>query len=364
VARILTVGNPRQQRIDPARTAAAARAQKSRNHERGIVAKPEKPQKSKPTQQRQASKRKGGRPGGPAVPPSAKVRKATFGDWVGGARIRTLPLSVTPVVLGVATAYMVQPQWQWLLSALCLAVAVLLQIAVNYANDYSDGVRGTDRYRVGPSRLTGSGTAKPRTVLTVALVFFGLAALAGLAVVVISGHWWLLAVGAAAIVAAWFYTGGKRPYGYRALGEVMVFIFFGLVATAGTMYVHVGAVSLEGWLASICAGLFACAVLMVNNIRDLEQDAAAGKRTLAVLIGSLAARISFTVLLLAPFVVLAYFLLLFDNALYVYFALLAALPAALITLTGKTPPEFVLALKLSSLTSLLFGLGLAAAIVF
>ncbi len=327
-------------------------------------AQPEKPQRAKPQQQPKSKKRKGGRPGGAVVPPNAKVRKATFGDWVGGARIRTLPLSITPVVLGVAVAYLVRPEWQWLLSALCLAVAMLLQVAVNYANDYSDGVRGTDQHRVGPSRLTGSGAARPRTVLTVALVFFGLAAVAGVVVVVITALWWLLAVGAAAIAAGWFYTGGNRPYGYHALGEVMVFIFFGLVAAAGTMYVHVGAVSLEGWLVAVCSGLFACAVLMVNNIRDLEQDAAAGKRTLAVLIGARAARISFTVLLLVPFVVLAYFLLLFDNALYVYFALLAALPAALITLTGKTPPEFVLALKLASLTSLLFGLGLAAAIVF
>jgi 1,4-dihydroxy-2-naphthoate octaprenyltransferase len=298
------------------------------------------------------------------VPPSAKVRKADAGDWIGGARIRTLPLAIAPVALGVATAFLVRPEWQWLLTALCFAVAILLQIGVNYANDYSDGIRGTDKHRVGPSRLTGSGAAKPRTVLAVALVFFGLAAIAGLAIVVVTGYWWLLAVGAAALLAGWFYTGGKRPYGYYGLGEVFVFIFFGLVAAAGTMYVHVGAVSLEGWLVGIATGLLACAVLMINNIRDLEQDKLAGKRTLAVLIGSRPARIAFSVLLLAPFLILGYFLALFDNALYVYFALLAALPAVLIALTGKTPHEHLIALRLTSLTALLYGLGLAAAIIF
>ena len=358
------MGNPKQQRIDPARTAAAARAQKSRTHEKGMRPQAEKPQKARKQEVAAPRKRKGGRPGGPVVPPNARVRKASLADWVGGARIRTLPLAVAPVALGVSTAFMVQPEWQWTLTALCFAVAILLQVAVNYANDYSDGIRGTDRHRVGPSRLTGSGAAQPRTVLTVAIVFFGLAAVAGVAIVVITGQWWLLAVGAAAVLAGWFYTGGKRPYGYYGLGELFVFVFFGLVAAAGTMYVHVGAVSLEGWLVGVCAGLLACAVLMVNNIRDAEQDRLAGKRTLAVLIGGLPSRIAFAVLVLAPFVILGYFLLLFDNALYVYFALLAALPAALIGLTGKTTPELLLALKLSSLTALLFGLGLAAAIIF
>jgi 1,4-dihydroxy-2-naphthoate octaprenyltransferase len=324
----------------------------------------QKPDTAKPVQAPAAAKKKGGRPGGPAVPPKAKVKPATAGDWVAGARIRTLPLAIAPVALGVATAYIVRPDWQWLLTGLCFAVAILLQVGVNYANDYSDGIRGTDQHRVGPSRLTGSGAARPRTVLAVALVFFGLAAIAGLAIVVITGYWWLLAVGAAALLAGWFYTGGKRPYGYYGLGEVFVFVFFGLVAAAGTMFVHAGGVSLEGWLAGVAAGLLACSVLVINNVRDLEQDKLAGKRTLSVLIGSLPSRILFTVLLLVPFAILGYFLLLFPNALYVYFALLAAVPAGVIALTGKTPQEYLLALKLASLTALLFGLGLAAAIVF
>lgn len=328
----------------------------------------EKPQKAQRPQQK-AVKKKGGRPGGPAVPPGAKVRRATAGDWIGGARLRTLPLAIAPVALGVATAHVVRPDWQWVLSALCFAVAILLQIAVNYANDYSDGVRGTDRHRTdrhatGPARLTGSGAASPRSVLTVALVMFALAALAGLAIVVITAQWWLLLVGAAALAAGWFYTGGKHPYGYYGLGEVFVFVFFGLVATVGTMFVHVGAVSLESWIAGGCAGLLACAVLMVNNIRDAAHDGQVGKRTLAVLIGNVPSRITYTVFLLLPFGVLYLFTLLFPNAFYVYFVLLAAAPAALITLTGKTPAEFVIALRLTSLTALLFGLGLAAAIAF
>ena len=331
------MANPKQQRIDPARTAAAGRAKK--------------PQK------------KGGRPG-IVVPPKAKVRKATFRDWIAGARPRTLPLAIAPVALGVATAYLYEPGWHWIRSTLCLAVAVLLQVAVNYANDYSDGVRGSDHYRVGPSRLTGSGAAKPRTVLAVAMVFFGFAALAGLAIVVITGQWWLLMVGAAALAAGWFYTGGKHPYGYYGLGEVFVFVFFGLVATVGTMYVQVGAISIEAWIAGSCAGLLACAVLMVNNIRDANQDKLAKKRTLAVLIGDLPSRVVFGLLLLVPFGILYFFTLLFDSAFYVYFVLLAAVPAVIITLTGKTSAEFILALRLSSVTALFFGLGLAAAIIF
>ncbi len=243
-------------------------------------------------------------------------------------------------------------------------MALALQIGVNYANDYSDGVRGTDRYRVGPSRLTGSGAAKPRTVLVVAMVFFALGAIAGVVLVVLSHQWWLLAVGAVAIAAAYFYTGGKRPYGYYGLGELFVFVFFGLVATAGTTFTQVGTVNVESWLSGVAAGLLACAVLMVNNLRDIEQDKLAGKRTLAVLVGSLTGRILFTLFVLLPFVILLFFVIFYPLAPLVYFVLLPALPAVIITLTAKTPPEFIIALQLTSLTALLFGLGLAAAIAF
>jgi 1,4-dihydroxy-2-naphthoate octaprenyltransferase len=308
-------------------------------------------------------KGKSGRPGGRK--PRVAVRKATPGDWIGGARLRTLPLAIAPVALGTASAHLLSDGgWHWVRALLALAVAVFLQIGVNFANDYSDGVRGTDRYRVGPSRLTGSGAAKPRTVLVVAFVFFALGAIAGLALVVTSGYYWLVVVGAAAIIAAYFYTGGKRPYGYYGFGELFVFVFFGLVATVGTTYTQVGTVNIESWLSAAAAGFFACAVLMVNNIRDLAQDKAAGKRTFAVLVGSRAARVLFTIFAVVPYVILVFFVLFYTKAPLVYFTLLAAVPAIIITLTGKTAPEFILALKLTSLTALIFGLGLAWAIAF
>lgn len=331
------MASPRQQRIDP-RTVPA----------------PKKGRSGKP----------GGRPPGVAAP-----RKAGLGDWIAGARLQTLPLAIAPVALGTAAAYVLPhegtgPGWHWLRALLCLAVALGLQIGVNFANDYSDGIRGTDKHRVGPRRLTASGAAKPRTVLIVALVFFALAAAAGLVIVFRTQHWWLIAVGAVAILAAWFYTGGKRPYGYYGLGEVVVFLFFGLVATAGTTFVLAGTVTLESWLAGVAIGLIACAVLMVNNIRDREQDKIAGKRTLAVLMGDLPSRIVFGVLILAPFGILAFFTLFYENAYLVYFVLLAAIPAAGIAISAKTAPELIVALRLSTLTALLYGLGLGWAIAF
>jgi 1,4-dihydroxy-2-naphthoate octaprenyltransferase len=293
------------------------------------------------------------------------VKKASASDWISGARLRTLPLAIAPVALGTGAAHIVGDEgWHWLRALLALAVALSLQIGVNYANDYSDGIRGTDAYRVGPSRLTGSGAAKPRTVLLVALTFFGIAALAGLALVVLTQHWWLLAVGAVAIVAAYFYTGGKRPYGYNALGEVFVFVFFGLVATAGTTYVQIGTVNTESWLSGVAIGLIACAVLMVNNIRDIGPDKLAGKRTLAVVLGNRASRIIFAVFLLVPYLILGFFVVFYPNAYLVFFSLLLALPAVLITLTAKTPKELILSLKLTSFTALVYGLGLGAVFAF
>jgi len=335
------VANPRQQRINPATVPAPRAGNKSK---------------------------KGGRPGG-RPPGVAPVHKANLGDWIAGARLQTLPLAIAPVALGTAAAYVVReedagPGWHWLRALLCLAVALFLQVGVNFANDYSDGVRGTDKYRVGPRRLTASGAAKPRTVLIVALVFFALSAAAGLVIVYRTQLWWLIAVGAAAILAAWFYTGGKRPYGYAGLGELFVFVFFGIVATAGTTFVLLGTVTIESWLGGVAAGLFACAVLMVNNIRDIAQDKLAGKKTLAVRLGDRASRIVFVVLVLAPFGILVFFTLFYENAYLVYFALLAALPAAVITLTAKTAPELIVALRLTALTALAFGLGLGWAIAF
>ena len=306
---------------------------------------------------------KSGRPGGKL--PRVVVRKATARDWIGGARLRTLPLAIAPVAIGTGAAHLLSDGgWHWVRALLALAVAVFLQIGVNFANDYSDGVRGTDKNRVGPSRLTGSGAARPRTVLVVALLFFGLGGLAGLALTITSGYYWLLAVGAVCIVAAYFYTGGKRPYGYNGLGEIFVFVFFGLVATAGTTFTQVGTVNIESWLGGVAAGLFACAVLMVNNIRDISQDTLSGKRTLAVLVGSRAARALFAVFVAVPYLILIFFSIFYGKAPLVYFSLLSGLPAVVITLTGRTAPEFILALKLTSFTALVFGVALATAIAF
>nr|WP_300142787.1 1,4-dihydroxy-2-naphthoate polyprenyltransferase [Propionicimonas sp.] len=214
---------------------------------------------------------------------------ASLAEWVEGARPRTLPAALAPVLAGSAIAWF-ENAFSALLAGLALVVALALQVGVNFANDYSDGIRGTDAARVGPLRLVGSGSARPRHVLAAALTSFGIAALAGLAVVVITGHWWLLAVGGAAIAAAWFYTGGRRPYGYLGLGELFVFVFFGLVAVTGTVYIQVGAVSAATWWTAVAIGALACAILVANNLRDLDGDRAAGKRTLATRLGDAGTR--------------------------------------------------------------------------
>lgn len=312
------------------------------------------------------AKKTRGRSGRPGGRPPAEASPATLGTWILAARPLTLALAVAPVALGTGAAALGMTHWyeHWVRALLCLAVAALLQIGVNYANDYSDGIRGTDADRRGPARLVGSGRAKPRHVLIAALVFFGLAALAGLALVVLTQHWWLLAVGAVAIVAGWFYTGGRRPYGYAGLGELVVFVFFGIVAVAGTTFVQIGTVNVEAWLGGVAAGFFAMAVLHVNNIRDREADAAAGKRTLAVRAGLLASRILYLVFMVVPFGILAFLALFHELAPYVLFALLAGAPAILIVLTARTAREYVTALKLTLLTALLYGAGLGAAFAF
>lgn len=289
------------------------------------------------------------------------MRKATVSDWISGARPRTLTLAVAPVALGSAAAS-IPNAFDWPLAVLCLVVALFLQIGVNYANDYSDGIRGTDKYRVGPARLTGGGVANPKIVRNVAFVSFAVAAVAGIAVIVITQYWWMALVGAACVVAAWFYTGGKRPYGYNALGEIFVFVFFGLVATLGTEFVQLHQVTEEGWVMAVMIGLFSCGVLMINNIRDIEQDRRAGKRTLAVVLGQRTSRVVYALFLGLPYVLLLYFAFLYFGAGYVYFSALLTAPAILIGVTAKTPPEMILALKLSSFSALLFSLALAAAL--
>ncbi|HET6920094.1 MAG TPA: 1,4-dihydroxy-2-naphthoate polyprenyltransferase [Jiangellaceae bacterium] len=206
-------------------------------------------------------------------------------DWVAGARPRTLPAAVSPVVVGTGAAAAVGSV-VLTRAVLALVVAVALQVGVNYANDYSDGIRGTDNARIGPFRLVGSGTASPTNVRTAAFIWFAIACAAGLALVVLTGAWWLLVLGGLAVAAAWFYTGGSRPYGYRGLGEVSVFVFFGLVAVIGSTYVQVGRVTPASVVCGVAIGCLACAILVVNNLRDVAGDARSGKRTLAVVLGS------------------------------------------------------------------------------
>jgi 1,4-dihydroxy-2-naphthoate polyprenyltransferase len=283
------------------------------------------------------------------------VRRATAGDWIRAARLRTLPLAITPVLIGTGAAHIIDPQLHWVLALGCLVVAICLQIGVNFANDYSDGVRGTDDHRVGPARLTASGGAKPRTVLTVAMVFFALAAIAGIILVIRTQQWWFLIVGVACILAAWFYTGGKRPYGYYGLGEVFVFVFFGLVATVGTTWIQVQAAPQEAWFGGAAAGFLACAVLMANNLRDIDQDRTAGKRTLSVLIGRRGSQIAFTVFLALAFLIGCALAIFYPIAWLTLMALLAGIPALMIVWMYRAPRELVVALGLTSLTSIGYG---------
>src|SRR6187551_2427678 len=224
---------------------------------------------------------------------------ATAAQWLQGARQRTLPAAIAPVAAGTGAAALASGFVAWK-AALALLVAVSLQVAVNYANDYSDGVRGTDADRVGPLRLVGSGAAAPAAVRRAAVLSFLVAAVAGLVLALLVA-WWLVLVGAACMGAAWYYTGGRSPYGYRGLGEVSVFVFFGLVATVGTTYVQAERITAASVLAGAGCGALACAILVANNLRDIPTDGAAGKRTLAVRLGDRRTRLLYVALLFAAY---------------------------------------------------------------
>lgn len=212
-----------------------------------------------------------------------KATVTAVNRWILGARPRTLPAAVVPVAIGAGAA-VGGPAPVWWRVGPALIVSLALQIGVNYANDYSDGVRGTDDVRVGPVRLVAGGLAKPGHVKRAAFAAFGVAAVAGLALALVT-TWWLIVVGLVAMLAGWGYTGGPKPYGYLGLGEVFVFIFFGLVATVGSTYVVIEGFPAHAWMAGCVAGFLACALLVINNLRDIPTDQAAGKRTLAVRLG-------------------------------------------------------------------------------
>ncbi|MSS46190.1 1,4-dihydroxy-2-naphthoate polyprenyltransferase [Cutibacterium sp. WCA-380-WT-3A] len=221
---------------------------------------------------------------------------ATAAEWLEGARPRTLPTAISPVLAGTAIAIS-DGGARWGLAVLCLVVALGLVIGVNFANDYSDGIRGSDgEDRVGPLRLVGSGVAEPSRVKAAAFGCFGVSAVAGLVITIITGHWWFIIVGLACILAAWFYTGGPHPYGYAGLGEVFVFVFFGLVAVGGTVYVQTDHVGAAGWVTASLIGFLACAVLVANNLRDIDGDRISGKRTLETRLGAQATRVLYLVL--------------------------------------------------------------------
>ncbi|NNM47584.1 1,4-dihydroxy-2-naphthoate polyprenyltransferase [Knoellia koreensis] len=214
---------------------------------------------------------------------------ATLSQWVAGARPRTLPAAIAPVIAGTAAAAPLD-RVNLGFALLALIVSVSLQIGVNYANDYSDGIRGTDADRVGPVRLVGQHKADPRNVKLMAFAFFGFAALVGLALVAFSNAWIMVPLGALAVLAAWRYTGGDNPYGYRGLGEVYVFVFFGLMATLGTLYTQAGRLTWVGLAAAVAIGALASAILVANNLRDIPTDRESGKLTLAVRLGDTGTR--------------------------------------------------------------------------
>jgi 1,4-dihydroxy-2-naphthoate polyprenyltransferase len=286
---------------------------------------------------------------------------ADLRTWLAGARPRTLPAAIVPVVVGsgVAFGYHRFSAWRALLA---LVVALALQVGVNYANDYSDGIRGTDEVRVGPVRLVAGKLAAPKQVLAAAMACFGVAGLAGLVLAAVTS-WWLLLVGAAAVAAAWFYTGGKRPYGYRALGEVSVFVFFGLAAVAGTAYVQMRTLAWLPVAAAVPVGLLACALLVINNLRDIPTDSQTGKRTLAVVLGDRRTRALYVGCILLAFCVAVALAPVSPLSLLVLVALPFAVPPARGVVGGATGRGLIVALGQTGRLQLAFGilltLGLA-----
>ena len=277
--------------------------------------------------------------------------------WIIGARPRTLPAAIAPVVVATALA---GPDFNWFRAALALKVSLWLQVGVNFANDYSDGIKGTDTHRIGPTRLVASGLASASSVKKAAFISFGIASICGLWLAILTSPL-LIAVGALAIAAAWSYTGGRKPYGYSGFGELSVFVFFGLVATIGTFYVQTQTITVMSFIVAIPMGALSCAILAINNLRDLKQDALVGKKTLAVRMGDEQARRAFVALLvlahtaaIATFKPPALLTLLVAPLTFslAHQVMRGANGAALIPLLGKTG-------KLQLIFAVLFAVGLA-----
>ena len=286
--------------------------------------------------------------------------------WINGARPRTLPAAIAPVLVGAACARAnvssATSSVDWLNIFYALLVSLSLQVAVNYANDYSDGVRGTDRQRVGPMRLVGSGSKSAKAVKLAAFIAFGVAALFGF-VLAATTSWWLLLVGVACFAAGWFYTGGSKPYGYYGFGELFVFIFFGVVATTGTTYVAIETVSSVSLIASIAVGCLACSLLVVNNLRDIPGDTESGKKTLAVRIGDLRTRQFYYFLLFASAVAIVILSLNRLSSLLGLFGLISSLPAIRTIQRGASGKDLIPVLGITGRTQMLTAILLSIGIV-
>ncbi|TSA51529.1 MAG: 1,4-dihydroxy-2-naphthoate polyprenyltransferase [Actinobacteria bacterium] len=284
--------------------------------------------------------------------------------WILGARLRTLPAAIMPVMVGssCAGAFAGQGTKRWTFALLALVVSLALQVGVNYANDYSDGVRGTDAKRVGPVRLVGSGLVQPSVVKRAAFISFGIAALAGL-VIALGTSLWLVVVGAACIGAGWLYTGGPRPYGYMGLGELFVFVFFGLVATCGTMYAVVQQVSLLCLFASAAVGCLAVALLVVNNLRDIPGDTEVGKVTLAVRLGDSMTRALYYALFVLCFVAIVLCAMSRRGSLIGIIGLIVAVPAIRAVRSGAQGRDLIAVLTTTGKTQMAIGVLLSLGIL-
>ncbi|MFE3228412.1 1,4-dihydroxy-2-naphthoate polyprenyltransferase [Nocardia sp. NPDC059228] len=285
---------------------------------------------------------------------------ATAAQWIEGARPRTLPNAIAPVLAGTGAAASIDG-FVWWKAILCLLLSVALIIGVNYANDYSDGIRGTDDERVGPLRLVGSKLAAPAAVRNAAIACLAVGAVIGL-VLVITSAWWLLLVGAACLAGAWFYTGGRNPYGYSGFGEIAVFVFFGLVAVLGTEFVQAGRVDWAGLVCAVSVGAFSSAVLVTNNLRDIPTDTESGKLTLAVRLGDAHTRTLHMVLILIPFLALALLVWRSPWTLAALVALPLAVRANEPVRTGKNGPGLIPALAGTGQAMLVWSAVVAAAL--
>ncbi len=286
---------------------------------------------------------------------------ATFAQWVEGARPRTLPNAIAPVIAGTGAAAWLDSV-SWWKAGLALVVAMAMIIGVNYANDYSDGIRGTDDVRAGPLRLVGAKVATPRSVLTAAMISLGVAAVAGVALAWFSAPW-LIAVGAVCIAGAWLYTGGSKPYGYLGLGEVAVFVFFGLVAVLGTQYTQALRIDWVGVAAAVAMGSLSSAVLVANNLRDIPTDKESGKITLAVRLGDARTRLLYQVLLLVAFVVTLALMLATPWCAVGLVALPLAVRAAGPVRKGLGGKDLIPVLRDTGLTMLVWAVVVAAALI-